>query len=191
MQYYAHIRRDENTGEVQYQTVAEHLRGTAALCRAFAREFGAEADGELAGLTHDLGKCTDAFQNRLLRGGAIVDHATAGAVICARQGHMFTAACVAGHHGGLADFGSPRNDKAGSPTLLGRLRKGDAERLPEHCGDSGVTIPPHTRSAVPEGDLLMASYWTRMLYSCLVDADFLDTEHFMQGERGRGGYDDM
>ena len=35
------------------------------------------------------------------------------------------------------------------------------------------------------------AFFTRMLYSCLVDADFLDTEHFMDGDRGRGGYDDI
>lgn len=73
MPYYAHIRQDEN-GETIYQTVAEHLTGTAALCREFAADFGAEADGDLMGLAHDLGKCTDAFQKRLLEGGPVVDH---------------------------------------------------------------------------------------------------------------------
>lgn len=91
MPYYAHIRQDEN-GETIYQTVAEHLTGTAALCREFAADFGAGSDGELAGLTHDLGKCTDGFQKRLLENGPIVDHATAGALLCAQQGHIFTAA---------------------------------------------------------------------------------------------------
>ena len=70
MPYYAHIRQDEN-GETIYQTVAEHLTGTAALCREFAADFGAEADGDLMGLAHDLGKCTDAFQKRLLEGGPV------------------------------------------------------------------------------------------------------------------------
>ena len=62
MDYYAHVSDDGRR-----QTVAEHLTGTAALCRAFAGAFGEEADGELMGLAHDLGKCTDGFQNRLLR----------------------------------------------------------------------------------------------------------------------------
>ena len=77
MPYYAHIRQDEN-GQTIYQTVAEHLTGTAALCRKFAADFGAEADGDLMGLAHDLGKCTDAFQKRLLEGGPVVDHTMAG-----------------------------------------------------------------------------------------------------------------
>ena len=53
------------------------MRGTAALAKRFAAVFGAEADAELAGLLHDIGKCTPEFQARL-HGGAIVDHSTAG-----------------------------------------------------------------------------------------------------------------
>lgn len=67
--YYAHIRWDDRGAAIASQTVAEHLSGTAALSRAFAEAFGAGDDGELIGLLHDLGKCTDGFQNRLLRDG--------------------------------------------------------------------------------------------------------------------------
>lgn len=190
MPYYAHIRQDEN-GETFYQTVAEHLTGTAALCREFAADFGAGSDGELAGLTHDLGKCTDGFQKRLLENGPIVDHATAGALLCAQQGHIFTAACVAGHHGGLQDLGNTRVDQTDAPTFCGRIKRGIEGHVFEHCGESCVTLPSGFRPSVPGHDKLQISFWTRMLYSCLVDADFLDTERFMDGERGRGGYDDL
>lgn len=189
MPYYAHIRQDEN-GETIYQTVAEHLTGTAALCREFAADFGAEADGDLMGLAHDLGKCTDAFQKRLLEGGPVVDHTTAGMLTCIRMKWPSAAACVAGHHGGLLDVGNLRTDRAGEATLSGRFKKGVEGHYLERCGESGVTLPtlpPET----PERDPLKASFRTRMLYSCLVDADFLDTERFMDGERGRGGYDDL
>lgn len=189
MPYYAHIRQDEN-GETFYQTVAEHLTGTAALCREFAADFGAEADGDLMGLAHDLGKCTDAFQKRLLEGGPVVDHTTAGMLTCIRMKRPSAAACVAGHHGGLLDVGNLRTDRAGEATLSGRFKKGVEGHYLERCGESGVTLPtlpPET----PERDPLKASFRTRMLYSCLVDADFLDTERFMDGERGRGGYDDL
>lgn len=186
MIYYAHISEDG----LRRQTVAEHLEGTAALCSAFAAAFGAEGDGELAGLTHDLGKCTEGFQKRLLENGPKVDHATAGAVACAARGQLCAAACVAGHHGGLRDMGNLRTDRPGDATCYGRLKKGIQERYLERCGDSGVTLPAAIRSAAPEGDRLRESFWTRMLYSCLVDADFLDTEQFMSGERGRGKYED-
>lgn len=189
MPYYAHIRQDEN-GETVYQTVAEHLTGTAALCREFAADFGAEADGDLMGLAHDLGKCTDAFQKRLLEGGPVVDHTTAGMLTCIKMKRPSAAACAAGHHGGLLDVGNLRTDRAGEATLSGRFKKGAEGHYLERCGESGVTLPtlpPET----PERDPLKASFRTRMLYSCLVDADFLDTERFMDGERGRGGYDDL
>ena len=123
MPYYAHIRQDEN-GETIYQTVAEHLTGTAALCREFAADFGAEADGDLMGLAHDLGKCTDAFQKRLLEGGPVVDHTTAGMLTCIKMKRPSAAACVAGHHGGLLDVGNLRTARAGEATLSGRFKKG-------------------------------------------------------------------
>ena len=182
MEYYAHI-----SDNGRRQTVAEHLTGTAALCRSFASAFGSEAEGELMGLAHDIGKCTDGFQKRLLEDGPIVDHATTGAVVCARLGHARAAACVVGHHGGLPDFGNLKSDRKEDATLYGRLRKGIEGRYLENCGESGATLPQLPPEA-PQRDRWKFSFQTRMLYSCLVDADFLDTERFMTGDRGRGGY---
>ena len=190
LQYYAHVRESANDNK-KYQTVAQHLTGTAELCRGFAAAFGADADGELAGLAHDIGKCTEEFQNRLLNDGPIVDHATAGAMACAVRGSRYVSACVAGHHGGLPDFGNMRTAQKDDGTFYGRLLKGRDEQCLGRCGDSGVTLPPPTVSAAQKLTPLQASFWMRMLYSCLVDADFLDTEQFMNGERGRGGYDDI
>ena len=177
MTYYAHTREGKD-GKTEHQTVEEHLTGTAVLCREFAASFGAAEQGELAGLTHDIGKCTEAFQRRLLENGPIADHATAGAIICAKRGQLCTAACVAGHHGGLPDFGNAAADRAGESTLYGRLKKGIEGRYPEQCGESGISLPTQI-PAMPVRGKLAASFWTRMLYSCLVDADYLDTERFM------------
>lgn len=185
MTYYAHVSDDGQ----RMQTVAEHLTGTAELCRGFAAAFGAAEAGELAGLAHDLGKCTEGFQNRLLRGGPIVDHATAGALVCARI-NADIAACVAGHHGGLPDFGNVKTDRAGDATLCSRLRKGIEQKTAERCGESGVSLPGAV-PPTPVKDALQESNWTRMLYSCLVDADYLDTERFMRGEQPRGGGEDI
>ena len=190
LQYYAHVR-ESSDGNKEYQTVAEHLIGTAKLCCNFAAAFGAEVDGHLAGLTHDIGKCTEEFQNRLLNAGPVVDHATAGAMACAMQGNRYVAACVAGHHGGLPDFGNMRTARKDDGTFYGRLLKGRDEQCLERCGESGITIPPPMVSAAKKLSPLQVSFWTRMLYSCLVDADYLNTEQFMNGERGRGGYDDL
>lgn len=162
--YYAHIRWDDRGAAIASQTVAEHLSGTAALSRAFAEAFGAGDDGELIGLLHDLGKCTDGFQNRLLRDGPRVDHATAGAVACSKYyGRFEDAACIAGHHSGLPDFGNVRTDCAGDATLYGRLKKGIAEQYLESCGESGMTLPDLPRAGgsagsavrvVPDADAL-------------------------------------
>ena len=57
MEYYAHSSEDGT----RLQTVAEHLKGTAEKCRAFAAEFGAESIGSLMGNVHDVGKCTESF----------------------------------------------------------------------------------------------------------------------------------
>lgn len=59
------------------------------------------------GLAHDIGKYSEAFQRRLLENGRKVDHATAGAVECARLGAEWAAFCVAGHHGGLRTGAQP------------------------------------------------------------------------------------
>lgn len=95
MQYLAHIAADGRE-----QTVQAHLEGTAVLAAQFARPFGAEGQAELAGLAHDLGKYSAAFQRRL-QGGPKVDHSTAGAVECWKCKQPFAAFAVAGHHGGL------------------------------------------------------------------------------------------
>lgn len=141
MQYYAHVRTSEPDGEPVYQTVTAHLMGTAALCRAFAADFGAANEGEMAGLAHDIGKYTPGFQHRLLDNGPIVDHATAGAIACARQNHGLIAACVAGHHGGLQNVGNVHTDQPGDNTLYGRLRKGIVENYLEQCDPSSICLP--------------------------------------------------
>ena len=188
MEYYAHSSEDGT----RLQTVAEHLKGTAEKCRAFAAEFGAESIGSLMGNVHDVGKCTEEFQNRLLNDGPKVDHSTAGAVLCAYLGQLWAAECVAGHHGGLPDFGNLRLNRPGEGTLCGRLKKGKdrIREILECCVQIGLHLPANVPDLAPK-DKLQISYWTRVLYSCLVDADFLDTELFMQGDRGRGGSDDL
>lgn len=179
--YYAHIREDGTK-----QTVEEHLNGTAERCGAFAAAFGEEARGKLLGYAHDIGKCSTEFQKRLL-GGPKVDHATAGALECARAREDLAGCCVIGHHGGLPDYGNLKGDYPGAPTCIGRLKKGLAGGIPA-CHWEG-TLPSPDKPPVFR-DRFTLSLWTRMLFSCLVDADYLDTEAFMTEPR-RGGYDSL
>lgn len=168
----AHIRED---GRVQ--SVQEHLANVAALAASFGRAFGAEAQARLAGLLHDIGKYCEAFQRRIHGTAERVDHSTAGAQAAFHMRQPEAAFAIAGHHGGLPDMGS-RVDAASSATLLGRLK-----RKTEICEQwrEEIGLPediPHPCGAIAR-DGFAASFYIRMLFSCLVDADYLDTERFM------------
>lgn len=181
--YLAHITEDGRC-----QTVEAHLSGTAERAGRFAAAFGEEQRGRLLGEAHDIGKRTKEFQKRL-RGGTRVDHATAGALECAKIREPLAACCVIGHHSGLPDYGNLRNDNPGTPTCIGRMKKGQQGGIPPY--QPGNPLPP-AGAMPPFQDAFTLSLWTRMLYSCLVDADFLDTEAFMSGNTvERGGYDSL
>lgn len=158
----------------------EHLEGTAKLAAEFARLFGGESQGRLTGLLHDIGKYSDGFQHRL-NGGPPVDHSTAGAQVAWAMRQPEVAFAIAGHHGGLPDGGG-NSDPADAPTLLGRCKKAV---LPCEDWQKEIIPPEVCRPALPQ-DNFSLSFYIRMLYSCLVDADYLDTETFMNGSpRGR------
>lgn len=171
MKYLAHIADDGRE-----QTIAEHLRGTAELAAGFAAAFGAKADGYFAGLLHDIGKYTVGFQRRL-HNGPPVDHATAGArEAFSRYGNVPAALAIAGHHGGIPDAGNP-HDPPDEPTLLGRVKR---LCTPDPVWMREISVaPPEPPAWLAANDLLQNAFYTRMLYSCLVDADFQDTQTFM------------
>lgn len=178
----AHISEDHS----REQTVYEHLTGTAELAKQFAAAFGAEEDGYLLGLLHDIGKYSDAFQHRL-DGGVRVDHSTAGAKEACAHGVGYLALAIAGHHGGIPNSGS-RADTKNDATLSGRLKR-DLE--PYDDWKTEVTLPPVRPFNMREFNTgFRLSFYIRMLFSCLVDADFIDTETFMDGALApRGNYD--
>ena len=177
--YLAHLSPDGS----REQTVLEHLQGTARLAEAFARPFGGQKQARLAGLLHDIGKYSGAFQRRLA-GGPKVDHSTAGAQEAWALRQPEAAFAVAGHHGGLPDGGA-QTDCADAGTLLGRMKK----PLPDSSAwRDELRPPPASRPRQIPPDNLAESFYIRMLYSCLVDADYLDTEAFMNGAAPRSGY---
>lgn len=94
-----------------------------------------------------------------------------------------------GHHSGLPDLGST-NDPEGTPTFTGRIKKWGTPAIPPL--DLGYPIPPVRLPQRPvTKPSLSESFRTRMLYSCLVDADYLDTERFMKGDMPRGTGDSL
>lgn len=184
--FYAHTRPINENGveRTEYQLLSDHERGVGTLCGQFAEAFGAQAEGHEAGVHHDDGKATAAFQHRLLDNGPKADHATAGARNIMLSNNLLLAACVTGHHSGLPDLGST-NDPEGTPTFTGRIKKWGTPAIPPL--DPGYPIPPVRLPQRPvTKPSLSESFRTRMLYSCLVDADYLDTERFMKGDMPRG-----
>lgn len=176
MEYIAH------TNSHGIQTIKEHLQGTAKLAGDFAGKFGKQDWGYCCGMLHDIGKYSADFQKKIAGDSARkVDHATAGARVCKEKGgkYCFLEYCVAGHHAGLADYGCSF-DTAGDATLMGRRQKNVSDytaykteiEIPEISSD------PFDLGKTANPDFSL-SVFIRMIYSCLVDADFLDTEAFM------------
>ena len=175
--FLAHISEDSRE-----QTILAHLQGTAALAKEFARPFGGEDQARLAGIAHDIGKYSSAFQKRLRGDPQMVDHATAGAYECGRLGQIFAAFAVAGHHGGLPDGGT-QADGPDDATFRGRMKRLERGKLePYSAWRDEVQLPAAAAPAYAQADLAQGMFFTRMLYSCLVDADYLDTEAFMIGQ---------
>ena len=171
----AHISEDGRE-----QTIKEHLLGTAELCSKFADVFQSAEMGYITGALHDIGKFSNSFQKRILENGPRVDHASAGMYESARLNNILSAFCISGHHGGLPDGGGRADiDK---PTLMARLNKVKNKKIPDYTAWKGAGIRAE-KPQLPEfcKDPINASFYIRMLFSCLVDADFLDTETFMNG----------
>ncbi len=176
MEYLAHISED---GE-RTQTLDEHCKGVAELAAEFASAFDAKSWGYCAGIMHDIGKGSKEFQEKLIhRGSQRVDHSSAGAKeLLGKKGYYLLAYCVAGHHAGLPDMGTDA-DTSASSTLSGRKKKPipDYHEYAEKI-DIPSLEPPKVRLIGKGG--FSVSFFIRMIYSCLVDADFLDTEDFMR-----------
>lgn len=184
------------TSDHGYETCAEHLAMAGCLAGGFAKGFGYLDDGLLAGLVHDLGKYSDAFQRRIRNPDHCgpVDHSTAGALLLMRHVCPLAAMAVAGHHAGLPDLGS--YGELEGPTFMSRMnrarRAGDCNPLAlAQAGETQLNIPQSaflhgTRSAKPMTSGKRSERWspytdmmlTRMLFSALVDADRLDAEFF-------------
>jgi CRISPR-associated endonuclease/helicase Cas3 len=182
MMYIAHTRDiDTNT-----QDIKTHLIGTAKRAYLFGEKFHNGDYSYICGMLHDIGKYSAKFQQKILNNtNATVDHSTAGAIEINNRLKLFgklMAYCIAGHHGGLPDGGS-RSDTAVEATLCGRLkRKSQLENYADFRTEIDISekIPKQAPNIRPlnKGGFSI-SFFIRMIFSCLVDADFLDTEAFV------------
>lgn len=188
---YAHTPAD---GSTVWHDLDKHINAVATMARDFATAFGA---GELAywlGIWHDLGKCNRKFQEYLQQclidpthRGHGPDHKAVGSHYA--QHHLaLLALIIQGHHGGLQ---SPAAYKAWL-----------AEKLHEHghAVDDAIatartllpTLDPVSPLRFPsflQHDAHASEFFLRMLFSTLVDADFLDTEsHFTSTKTAQRGH---
>jgi CRISPR-associated endonuclease/helicase Cas3 len=179
--FYAHSL--PNRPEADWEDLELHLQQVADRAAAFASAFGAAEWGRLAGLWHDLGKFQPKFQERLRGSRESVEHAGIGAALAVdkdKGGGLPLAFAIAGHHAGLADLSSP--EEGGRRPLMERLIQNKTalaalrSALPSSL--TAPALPPLPDHVQQLRDFHSLEMWTRFLFSCLVDADFLATEAF-------------
>jgi CRISPR-associated endonuclease/helicase Cas3 len=196
----AHAAKDGNGNWRPPHDLADHLASVAALAACFARNFG-EDWARLAGQWHDLGKYRPRFQNyiRQVTGFEALDahienksgrspHSTAGALLACdtfNEAGRVLAYLIAGHHAGLDDWHSGLNERLAELASRAELDQALAEKPPPHILDAG-SFKPDLRTMTIPGGVKGFALWVRMLFSCLVDADFLDTEAYMDPDKAAG-----
>ncbi len=188
--------------------LADHLREVGALSAGFSARFDSSAWGQLAGRWHDLGKYRAGFQ-RYIRSTSDPDahvekeavvgqsdktHSAAGArhalATLGKHAGRVLAFLIAGHHAGLPD-GEPAD--GGGASLAARMASPESDReyreallapVPGDILETGASL------ALPAAAKSDPALWMRMLFSSLVDADFLDTERYFSPDRfaSRGGH---
>jgi CRISPR-associated endonuclease/helicase Cas3 len=197
---YAHTLPPPNTQQ-DWEPLLDHLVHVAARAASFCETFSSREWGNLAGLWHDVGKYQPEFQDYLLGKNEGVPHAGIGAALADSVGHpgcVALALAIAGHHAGLANLKSNesyeqlRSRREGLPGPPRTLRETLAENAPLlRSIRGGLPVALRSQPAAPLPPPLankptVASpatarameFWTRMLFSALVDADRLATAGF-------------
>lgn len=190
MDYFAHIRKEFNGFKTQ--TLLNHLTETSNISAEFAGMFNDSEWGRLLGLWHDLGKFSVEFQDYIKVNSGYeeddqkkpkTDHTSAGAIFSKEllpQKWPPFAYCIAGHHAGLHNWlpeiglSGDLSDRLKKQEFLDKIRT----FIPKEITEMDHLNPPTGKYLPPE----QIHLWIRMLFSCLVDADYLDTEHFMNPE---------
>lgn len=169
----AHIYKDSENNTFCIQTIEEHKVGTEEFANKFGFDFKCQSWAKAIASLHDIGKYSKEFQNYIrIRSGYSedtvahrVDHSSAGAILCKTMYpnvYPILAHCIAGHHSGLLNH----------QDLQERLAKQLSPDIPHFDMREDLTPP----LGISKSNI---HHWIRMLYSCLVDADYLDTERFM------------
>ena len=182
---YAHSANRQGTRH----DLCAHLRAVSELAAEFAQPLGAAETARSLGLWHDLGKFHPEFQRYLLESEAGVrgrrrgpDHKAAGARFALGQGAGAVAMIIQGHHGGLQSPTDLKNWLAERGSEVEAALARARQALPDLAEPGPLPLPPDVLR-----DPLAAELFLRLLFSALVDADYLDTEaHFAATAPGRG-----
>lgn len=181
-QYWAHTHKDRS----KWQTMLEHTTEVARLASERADYFGERTKANLAGLLHDIGKYGDLFQRRLEGKESGLDHWSAGAHIALFDHRQIDVAlAIQGHHIGLQSGAKQslnemqlKPNGKGIPEEL-RLTETDLSLLKQRLEADKIALPATSSNRMSPESSSAAMLDTRMLFSALVDADFLDTERTM------------
>lgn len=181
--YYAHSTKEQE--KEGWQSLEQHLWMVAKKLAFFSEKFATEEVAHLIGLLHDAGKYQKSFQKRLEGSPVPVEHSIYGSQVWVELGIPDGGAyCIAGHHAGLPNVGSITDTNQDS-TLLGRLQRNmeDCSGFREEITLPTVPLKSHIWKKAIQGQSQLQcqkeyAFWIRMMFSCLVDADFLDTEEF-------------
>ncbi len=199
IKHIAHVKQLDKNQWAEPHWLQHHLNATAQKAEIFSNKFASGEWGRAAGFAHDIGKgrlvWQDYLQNKsgyrydeeahLENKPGKIPHAIHGAqmveMLFGKGVGRFLAYIIAGHHAGLPDWSSAEgagmsalNYQINAPINLDEIEPEYTERLkqlkpvsPPWKFDNGLDL----------------SLWLRMLYSCLVDADFLDTEAYMDQQQ--------
>jgi len=210
-EFFAHVKQNEDGSWKEPHLLIDHLNDTAKKTSKAAAEFENADWGELSGFWHDLGKFHPAWQKYLCRTSGYdaeahieessnrPNHSTAGAVLAIQKlqknykdAARILAYVIGGHHSGLPDW---------TPQLYSRVYDENQNLIEDDLNKIKVieeakvfidktipiSVPIIYKNSTDKNSNEQLHLWIRMLFSCLVDADFLDTERYMN-EKERGEY---
>ena len=200
----AHVKQNKDDSWAPAHLLADHLQCVAEIAKQFCDFFSSGDWGYAAGIAHDAGKEPQKWQDYLCKKSGYdgkahlegspgkLEHSCHGAKLSTELfgkviGRILSY-CIAGHHAGLPDY---YPDEAGGKSSLSyRLQKKTSNELSPELKDAINKKKPRSFPRKFERDGLDLSLWIRMIFSSLVDADFLDTEAYMdeRNSQQRGGY---
>ena len=184
IEFYAHSANEDGV----CHGLADHLTAVAKIAAEFCESFASDDAGYYSGLWHDIGKFNPEFQRYLAGERNIrLDHKGAGAKL-AMQHLPPLGLLIQGHHGGLQEWQAGKaleswvSEKDSNPATSAAIEKA-RQAMPDLEPKN-----PIKRPAWVGRERHRAELWLRMVFSALVDADWLDTEaHFNQQNAARRG----